>query len=175
MIGTAGQARVDACKGGPSRAARSPTIAADVIPACPAGKWRKLPQNRMAEKLQEIAGVGIAVRITNPRARFVKTLSRIGAHGRKPRRRDGAAVLCPPSQKRLTLPCGATPPFPYNQLAPKEGPSVSKEVAAAILTQTYFHLTRAILCCKNEQKMRESQSRCGKTEGGHDSAVSPAG
>jgi hypothetical protein len=121
--------------GGSRRAARSPTIAADAIPACPAGKWRKLPQNRMAEKLQEIAGVGIPVRITNPRARFVKTLSRIGAHGRKPRRKDRAAVLCPPAQKRLTLPCGATPPFPYNQLAP---PSVSKEVAAAILTQTYF-------------------------------------
>jgi hypothetical protein len=38
-----------------------------------------------------------------------------------------------------------------------------------------FNLTRAILCCKNEQKMRESQSRCEKTEGGDDSAVSPAG
>jgi hypothetical protein len=67
MIGTARQARVDVCK---------------------------LPQNRMAEKLQEIAGVGIAVGITNPRARFVKTLSRIGALGRKPRRKDRAAARC---------------------------------------------------------------------------------
>ena len=48
-------------------------------------------------------------------------------------------------------------------------------VVVALAASGYFYLIRAILCCKNEQKMRESQSRCEKTEGGDDSAVSPAG
>jgi hypothetical protein len=42
----------------------------------------------MAEKLQEIAGVGIPVRITNLRVRFVKILfsdRRAGAEARKER------------------------------------------------------------------------------------------
>jgi hypothetical protein len=53
--------------------------------------------------------------------------------------------------------------------------SHSIDIASTDAFATYFNLTRAILCCKNEQKMRESQSRCEKTEGGDDSAVSPAG
>jgi hypothetical protein len=97
---------VDSCKRGlPAAQLGAPRLQQMPIPACPAGKWRKLPQNRMADKLQEIAGVGIPVRITNPRARFVKTLSRLartgGSHAGKIER-----LCCVRLSKRLTLRCG---------------------------------------------------------------------
>jgi hypothetical protein len=106
QVTTPGTARAGASgslqEGAPGRAARSPAIAAVLILFAQTGNGCKLPQKPNGLRRRETAGKpGQKTKaITDPRGWFVKTLSRIGAQGRKPRRKDRAAVRCPPAPKR---------------------------------------------------------------------------
>jgi hypothetical protein len=99
-----GRAGASGClqEGAPGRAARSPATAAVLILLPKTGKGCQLPQKPNGLRRRETAGKpGQKTKaITDPSGWFVKPLSRIGAQGRKPGRKDRAAVRCPPAPKR---------------------------------------------------------------------------